>query len=179
MPIPRVESALRGKYYDPYIRRIVWEGVLDSWIDQTHVWPNCPVPSASSSSLSSGSGLVGLWQAAYSTTTKVVQSFFQDGVDILPDGPVVCPYFWAQPNHDLNCDVVWPEGIDKPSLIEGLALPELDTPEYAGTIMKDMIIERVLAQGGIRLAKLLNYLFADESALEEMEDYITDVMTAY
>ena len=70
-------------------------------------------------------------------------------------------------------------GIDKPSLIEGLALPELDTPEYAGTIMKDMIIERVLAQGGIRLAKLLNYLFADESALEEMEDYIIDVMTAY
>lgn len=37
---------------------------------------------------------------------------------------------------------------------------ELDTPEYAGAIYDQWIIEKLLAQGGIRLAAMLNYLFA-------------------
>nr|GAT58522.1 predicted protein [Mycena chlorophos] len=38
---------------------------------------------------------------------------------------------------------------------------ELDTPEYSGAIADQWIIEKLLAQAGIRLAGVLNYLFAD------------------
>lgn len=42
---------------------------------------------------------------------------------------------------------------------------ELDTPEYAGRIQKEFVLEQLLAMGGIRLAAILNYLFAEESAV--------------
>jgi hypothetical protein len=45
-----------------------------------------------------------------------------------------------------------------------MAALELDTPEYAGAIEQRMLLEKLLAQGGIRLAGLLNYLFADQGA---------------
>lgn len=41
---------------------------------------------------------------------------------------------------------------------------ELDTPEYSGKIRDEWVVEKLLAQGGIRLAGVLNYLFADEGA---------------
>jgi hypothetical protein len=41
---------------------------------------------------------------------------------------------------------------------------ELDTPEYAGVIEEKRIIEKLMAQGGIRLAAILNYLFAEPEA---------------
>ncbi|KAJ7267705.1 phospholipase C/P1 nuclease domain-containing protein [Mycena haematopus] len=44
---------------------------------------------------------------------------------------------------------------------------ELDTPEYSGVISKEWIIEKLLAQAGIRLAGVLNYLFADIEDPEE------------
>jgi hypothetical protein len=44
---------------------------------------------------------------------------------------------------------------------------ELDTPEYSGVISKQWIVEKLLAQAGIRLAGVLNYLFADIEDLEE------------
>jgi len=44
---------------------------------------------------------------------------------------------------------------------------ELDTPEYSGVISKQWIIEKLLAQAGIRLAGVLNYLFADIEDPEE------------
>ncbi|KAG6808837.1 hypothetical protein H0H87_012497, partial [Tephrocybe sp. NHM501043] len=40
-------------------------------------------------------------------------------------------------------------------------LTQLDTPEYAGAIKNDLVIEKLLAQAGIRLAAVLNWLFAD------------------
>ncbi|SJK96945.1 uncharacterized protein ARMOST_00194 [Armillaria ostoyae] len=52
---------------------------------------------------------------------------------------------------------------------------ELDTPEYAGAIYDQWIIEKLLAQGGIRLAGILNYLFAplegNEAGLSLMHNY--------
>ena len=38
--------------------------------------------------------------------------------------------------------------------------PNLDTPEYAGQIEKDWVIEKLLAQGGLRLAGVLNAVFS-------------------
>ena len=43
-------------------------------------------------------------------------------------------------------------------------LLELDTPKYAGVIEDTMVVEKLLAQGGIRLAGILNYLFLEEAA---------------
>ena len=53
---------------------------------------------------------------------------------------------------------------------------QLDTPEYAGVIHDQWIIERLLAQGGIRLAGVLNYLFAP---LEDGGFRAMTVMTDY
>lgn len=41
-------------------------------------------------------------------------------------------------------------------------LLELDTPEYTGYIAKNFVVEKLLAQAGIRMAGVLNYLFADD-----------------
>ncbi|EIW74377.1 phospholipase C P1 nuclease [Coniophora puteana RWD-64-598 SS2] len=43
---------------------------------------------------------------------------------------------------------------------------ELDTPEYAGELRRRWVVERLLLQAGVRLAGTLNYLFAEEGALE-------------
>jgi len=191
LPYPQVEKALRDTIYDPYIRRILWEGILNPWDEDLPKWLNCPTPAPTTSSgSSSGIGLLGIWESIYTATAKVAQIFMKDGVDINPDGPVVCPYFWATPIHKLNCDIIWPPALDEllvnarfragfdshfhehgvdeeaedevddPSFDRPLL--NLDNPEYAGVIEKQMIVEKLLAQGGIRLAGLLNYLFAHD-----------------
>ncbi|GLB39346.1 putative S1/P1 Nuclease [Lyophyllum shimeji] len=47
-------------------------------------------------------------------------------------------------------------------------LLQLDTPEYAGLIAERRVVEKLLAQAGVRLAATLNWLFADPSASVEM-----------
>jgi hypothetical protein len=44
---------------------------------------------------------------------------------------------------------------------------ELDTPEYAGRLRKEWVVERLMAMAGVRLAGLLNGLFMDEKQLEQ------------
>ena len=188
LPYPQVENALQGTIYDPYIRRILFEGILNPWADDLPKWLTCPTPAPTNSGSGSGIGLLGMWESIYTATAKVVQMFMKEGVDINPDGPVVCPYFWAKPVHKLNCDIVWPPALDEllvntrfgtgfdshfheheeaedevddSSFAEPLL--DLDKPEYAGVIEKQMIVEKLLAQGGIRLAGLLNYLFAHDT----------------
>lgn len=100
------------------------------------------------------------------------------------DDDILCPHYWAEPIHKLNCEIVWPKELDEPpynhSRLEddseyagrpgtppgGGPYLELDTPQYTGVISERWIVEKLLAQGGIRLAGVLNWLFAD---LEEGE----------
>jgi hypothetical protein len=128
------------------------------------------------------------------------------GVEITPDGSILCPHSWAQPNHQLNCEIVWPAELDEALFnsrlgrvdsyhedhehdvdidSEELSIPvnddfdshfqsqfnlagstplQLDSPEYAGVIADRMIVEKLLAQGGIRLAGILNYIFGGENS---------------
>ncbi|KAF9556308.1 phospholipase C/P1 nuclease [Agrocybe pediades] len=184
LPYPKVERALRGTIYDSYIRRLLWEGLLNPWATEAESWLGCPTPSTTDGSLSS-SGLLGMMHNAYYYTGKLVQSIIKDGVEIIPDSDTICPYAWSKPIHKLNCDLIWPKEIDEPpyntvSFDDSFGhdhshgdhevfmedeskspLLNLDTPEYAGRVYREMIIEKLLAQGGIRLAGLLNYLFAD------------------
>jgi hypothetical protein len=80
------------------------------------------------------------------------------------DTDTLCPYAWTTDIHQLNCKIVWPPELDKPET-DGAPRKEyleLDTPKYSGAIEKQWIVERLLAQGGVRLAGILNHIFAPQ-----------------
>ena len=187
LPYPQVERALRGTIYDPFIRHIMWEGILNPWADEIDSWLDCPVP------VQKQSGGLFVLQDALKGFSRDALRVLSGGVEINPDGQVACPYAWAKPIHPLNCELIWPKELDEtkdyvtsglpiggehdhsheeedsmedvaliPPPPDGKKWIQLDTPEYAGVVAKKLILERLLAQGGIRLAGLLNYLFADE-----------------
>ena len=197
LPYPQVERALKGTIYDPFIRHIMWEGVLNPWAEEIDSWLDCPAPEAVQANPQRTGGLFVLQDALKGFSRGVVRMMTGGGVEISPDGEVACPYAWAKPIHPLNCEIIWPKELDDPKVYVtrvggggdehnhdhsheeeledvGALIPpppdgknwiQLDTPEYAGVVAKRMILERLLAQGGIRLAGLLNYLFADEEPL--------------
>ena len=170
LPYSAIENALRGTIYDSYIRRIMWEGPLEKWADEINDWLSCSSPMPESSAIVEPAEST--WQKVLSGLSSFNALFKEHGVEINPDGDVVCPYFWSQPLNALNCDIVWPKlmtlkesgGGNESSLDSETEELELDTPEYAGVIEKRMLLEKLLAQGGVRLAGLLNYLFADQKS---------------
>lgn len=207
LPYPRFESALNGAIYDPYIRRIMHEGMLQSWKEDIADWLSCPSPTTTNSKqmdhAATASGLMGFWSTAFIAVRRAMETVSvilnpKMGVEITPDGPIVCPHFWAQSIHQLNCEIVWPPELDVmfsetdsradelqlrdeqedisdiplsegkfdadiPDLVEDRLLLQLDSPQYSGVIAHRMIVESLLAQGGIRLAGILNYIFAQTS----------------
>ncbi|KAF8267980.1 S1/P1 nuclease-domain-containing protein [Lactarius quietus] len=186
LPVPALESALRGTIYDPYVRRVVWEGIgvgrgTARWESEADSWLTCPGSSSQSGQ-----------QFVLGAPRRGV-----DGPPQTSDSDTLCPYAWATPIHKLNCDIVWPADLDfnlaarddehehgheqhhhhhcgsasvedemraweEGSTSATVDLPDLDTPEYAGRIEREWIIEQLLAQGGIRLAGILNALFAPQ-----------------
>jgi len=187
LPSQQIESALRGTIYDSYVRRIMWEGVLNEWSDEVPSWVSCPASSASAKPDT-------VWQ-------QVLMSLRRFAAGAAPgedtDDDVLCPFHWAQPIHELNCDIIWPKELDEPVYKHGsrvnTSVPrehhwctgheavalneeevsprpiylELDTPEYAGEIKERLIVEKLLAQAGIRLAAVVNWLFADLEGIND------------
>jgi hypothetical protein len=171
LPYPKVEHALRGTIYDSYIRRVMHEGVLGKWRDEIPSWLSCPDPASTQRAS-------GLWQHVMSSLD------WTRGVEEETDDGVICPYAWARPIHALNCELVWPKALDEPPYRQddlSSSIPmdtdtetdtdtdekrplylELDTPEYAGVIKNGWIVEKLFAMAGVRLAAVLNYLFADD-----------------
>ena len=145
----------------------MWEGTLNKWEDEIDDWLSCPASTPESSVVVEPEGT---WQKVLSGLGSFNSLFKRHGVEINPDGDVVCPYYWSQPLNALNCDIAWPKQLTlkesggSESSLEDTAQLELDTPEYAGVIEKRMLLEKLLAQGGIRLAGVLNYLFADQES---------------
>ena len=148
------------------------------WKDDVESWISFPTLAPTSS--------VCIWQ-------KVV-GMFRNNVAEETDDDVVCPYAWAKPINELNCEFIFPKELDEPPYnhrhflpeagmdgvnhianrahyTEGVAAAvggvsgepylELNTPEYAGKITDELVVEKLLAQAGIRLAGVLNWLFAD------------------
>lgn len=175
LPIPNawdVEKHLRNTIYDPYIRRIVWEGFADRWQKQIPGWLTCPATFKQPQSL---------WRATMQEVLGLgLGAVEEDDTDTL------CPYYWAKSIHALNCAFVWPKELDEPpySHIEPAAAHgrsanappkkylELNTPAYAGRIADQLVIEELLARAGVRLAGILNWIFAPE-----MEDVSLNVYT--
>ena len=50
---------------------------------------------------------------------------------------------------------------------------ELYTPEYAGVIKERWIVEKLLTQGAIQLATVLNWIFAEVGGDELKSTYLT------
>ncbi|KAH6900828.1 S1/P1 nuclease [Coprinopsis sp. MPI-PUGE-AT-0042] len=150
-----IEAALKGSPYHAFVRRMLWEGVDSRWKSESPSWLACP-------SVSSG-----IWDEVKEIAQGVISSFLEkrphyrrgQKVEILPDGPLVCPYAWAKPTHEYACGFAWPEEFTSKNPADWPLL-ELATPEYFGVIKDEMAVERFLVQGGMRLAGILNWLFA-------------------
>ena len=160
-PIPghEMEKHLRGAIYDPLIRKIVIGGIGGKWRDEVDSWLECPGQKVSEP--------LSMWQQ----TKQLVLGGAWKPSDT--DDEVLCPYHWASPIHAMNCEWIWPKEMDEPpyggSLLSSpLGRPpshpylELDTPEYGGKIAREWVVEKLFAMAGIRLAAILNYLFAVE-----------------
>ena len=161
-----VEPHLRGAIYDPYIRRIMHEGLSigGRFDSESRTWLDCPEPASDSGALQAQAGygwqerlqsLLALdYKAALGLTTPA-------GTEKRWDDATLCPYAWAKPIHELNCALpVWPHDLDLPGTHppdgtsgldeDGMSfdaettgrprhpeLLELDTPAYAGKIAKE------------------------------------------
>ncbi|KAG7086583.1 hypothetical protein E1B28_002529 [Marasmius oreades] len=215
LPIRQVEYNLRGAIYDPFVRRVMWEGIYGSWKDEMSDWLSCPqTPSSDLPGQFSQSSFSFPWNSFSTLWTSIRSLIYHTGVQQTTDDNVICPQYWAQPTHKLNCELIWPKALDEPpygghtrpserfvtehdhhhySSVEaelaqfdlngrfiggdgddmettgrrghgGGASPylEMDTPEYTGVIAERRILEKLMAQAGIRLAGILNMLFVGE-----------------
>ncbi|ORY88313.1 S1/P1 nuclease [Leucosporidium creatinivorum] len=148
LPSRQIESNLRGTIYDPYIRLLLWEGVRIWWRTSLPSWFICPSP-LSLSSLSS---------------SQLILSTAEDGEKL---SSVVCPQTWAQETHKITCERTFPPSMGEEG--EEHQVPELNTKEYYGPIRDGNIIEKLLVQGGLRLAATLNAIFEPEEDGEGVE----------
>ena len=129
------------------IRKILVDGIDKTWAGEVDSWIQCP---AIDSPLSRGGGSDG---------QTVIQS--QWDVSDTDDGSV-CPYHWAAPIHNLACEWIWPIQVD-----EDKPLVQLDVDWYGGKITREWVVERLLAMGGLRLAAILNLVFAHTAGADE------------
>ncbi|KAH0834706.1 phospholipase C/P1 nuclease domain-containing protein [Lanmaoa asiatica] len=213
LPFPDIELHLRDTIYDPYIRRLVWEGLLDKWQDELDAWLVCP---SSGSSEQYQHQPASTWQHILSLLSSAGKGNGdgEDGGGLGVDDNTLCPYAWAKPIHQLNCQIVFPKELDE-APFDRLSSPlfkphaswrehahgdggcdcgdesedaydalmsrkprkspylELYTPDYAGLIKEQWIVEKLLTQAGIRLAAVLNWIFAEPVEDDIGEHYLT------
>ena len=136
---PVIESHLHGSGYDSLVRKVLVEGINQTWAGEVESWIQCP-------SVGGGSNDQVVLQSEWQVTDT--------------DDEVICPWSWASPIHQLTCDWVWPKELDQPPYNEPRGpLLELDTDAYAGRIAEEWVVERLLAMAGLRLASILNLIF--------------------
>ncbi|KAF7357889.1 hypothetical protein MVEN_00835100 [Mycena venus] len=197
LPSPKIEYALRGTIYDSYVRMIMWEGVLGKWANDVPEWLTCPAPTQSRSlSVGFFSSLGAFWQQALLVWNRVAGGAMDTDDDLIcpyywakPIHALNCEIVWPKAldeppynhtrfdgassshHHEFVSPDVELAQVDRAGRFvggpPGGPYLELDTPEYSGAISKQWIIEKLLAQAGIRLAGVLNYLFADIEDPEE------------
>ncbi|KAG6850297.1 hypothetical protein H0H93_015239 [Arthromyces matolae] len=178
LPSRQIESALRGTIYDSYVRRIMWEGILSQWSSELSDWLTCPTTSFTPPSF---------WQKVLSGFTFDPTDTDDDSLCpyhwAQPIHALNCDLVWPkeldEPPYDSGTTVWTSDDLyddhdhDAHDLVEEEYAPprkprqppvpllQLDTPKYAGVIKDDLVIEKLLAQAGVRLAAVLNSLFAD------------------
>lgn len=141
-----IEKHLHGNKYDPLIRKVVSQGIGQTWADEVESWIQCPT-------LDPSPALGG-----NPDDQTVIQTQWQVSDT---DDESVCPWHWAHPIHELVCEWIWPKQLDEPPYNKPNGpLLQLDTKEYAGKISQEWVVEKLLAMGGLRLAAILNLIFA-------------------
>ncbi|WFD29419.1 hypothetical protein MSPP1_000428 [Malassezia sp. CBS 17886] len=192
LPRPSLESALRGRHYDAYIRWILVEGLgigmrerRDAvWWEDWRSWTKCPTSPDTAGNITD------------------------------PDTALLCPLYWGQKTHAVACQyafaapVPWPRSVqhvaserglwrlaavgtralihagnaalawvDAPAVADAMRshlrgapvrpplqpLPDVSSAQYMGPIESAKIVERQLAQAGVRLAALVNALLLAEA----------------
>ncbi|KAH9852442.1 phospholipase C/P1 nuclease [Lenzites betulinus] len=155
-----VEPHLRGAIYDPYIRRIMHEGlsVGGRFDAESDGWLDCPVPAHSHEDVQTldASGAFGY---AMSVLAPRVQALLtldlpaalglttRPGAEKRWDDGSVCPYAWARPIHAMNCDAslpVWPHGLDAPGdhTLEGWQEVPYDVVDFLdASLVEDVEVE--------------------------------------
>lgn len=203
LPAKKIEAALPGAIFDPYVRWIVWEGIREWWHGDLEDWLACPAdgdpyphsiygappsPERSlTSSLLHGAGNALAHAAGYLGPL----SWLGDHIPLPQDGDhsnnkdvmianhpaalaqtgknftePACPYTWSKEIHGINCDHAWPKEYNGTG-----PLIELDTPEYLGKIADAKVVEKLLAMGGLRLAKVLNQILGEGQYTDLYIDY--------
>lgn len=118
-----VEKHLRGAIYDPYIRRVMYEGMgvgmADGrFEDGVFDWTVCPAPEPLS-----------IWMSLQTTL-----GLRAPGDETRWDDDYVCPYAWANQLHKLNCEFpVWPAELDLPPYNENHATTHEHTNSSTST----------------------------------------------
>ncbi|KAJ7879523.1 phospholipase C/P1 nuclease domain-containing protein [Mycena olivaceomarginata] len=152
LPSSKIEHALRGTIYDSYVRMIMWEGVLDD----PHA-PSTPTPKPSPLVIALGHGRprclpvpIGKANSRSQLRDRLAGGTRSASVQTTraPPGAMEEQEFFS---------------FDEDSV----PFVELDTPQYSGVISEQRIVEKLLAQAGLRLAGVLNYLFAELEGDEE------------
>ncbi|KAJ8489441.1 hypothetical protein ONZ45_g13589 [Pleurotus djamor] len=183
LPSRQIEYNLRGTIYDGFVRRVMWEGILGKWKPDIEDWVFCPAPPSDDNvvaeAVSSWSQMIFGWRfdlaakRAMEFITPLKKPYTKEAASKEFDDEYLCPFYWSQPTHALNCKLVWPKEIDLPPYHNISARDsvnprqphspyfELDTPEYAGVVAREWILENLFAQAGIRLAGILNWIFMD------------------
>ena len=145
-----VESHLHGDDYDPLIRKTLTGGIDKTWASEVDSWIQCP---AVGTSQSHGGG---------PSDQTTLQSQWQPSDT---DDESVCPWHWASPIHQITCDWAWPKQLDEPPYDEPQGpLLQLDTKAYGGKVTQEWVVEKLLAMAGLRLAAILNLVFAHPQA---------------
>lgn len=180
LPLPAVEYNLRGAIYDPYIRRIVWQGLRGIWSPKLESWLDCP--SGFSKDSDADTDVICPFAWASHIHPLNCEFIWPKQLDEPPYSDSAYSKSWFDPIKSLwsasggHYDTVTPEEsvaeldtgsqvIFKDSTLgENLSSKylELDTPAYSGYIGQHWVVEELLAKGGIRLAGILNYLYAKD-----------------
>lgn len=139
-----IEKHLHGAKYDPLIRKTIIGGINGTWATSSKSWVQCPAISP--------------FPSSRGDDQTVLESVWDPSET---DGAFVCPWRWSAPIHQMACDWAWPKELDKPPYdAPNGPLLEMDTDQYAGKVAKEWVVEKLLAMAGIRLALILNLIFA-------------------
>lgn len=157
-----VESALRGRHYDAYIRWILVEGLgigIKDPARQQRAW----------------------WPAWRNWTACPIKPVALGGIaDPAPSRIPVCPLSWAHEIHALACQYAFPLDVQKKKplhlrwlLAQSFLLspdrtiaPEVAVPTYLHPIDRSLVIEKTLAMAGVRLAALIEWGFTHRTEHE-------------
>ncbi|KAK4052763.1 hypothetical protein OIV83_002050 [Microbotryomycetes sp. JL201] len=145
LPARQIEDNLRGAIYDPFIRLILWEGVRQWWRSSLPEWFECPRRLSMRDTMKQ-------FVLGVNASPKLAGPYYNDKDDVWS---VICPVHWATQTHEITCARTFPRSVNSTT-----GSPELFTREYYSPIRDNNIIEKMLAQGGLRLAASLNAIFA-------------------